>query len=196
MKRTIKMLTAWVLILMLWASPIQADITRPVIRNSLLSWSSYHAYHCIKQWDGDLLTVYQSRLRTTLKAAESNRRWAKRQARRMHLRQLPRRKAVRRIFEYVVENYDYYEKAEWLEDAIRTQWANCSAYADLFYVLCKAAKIPVRYVIGWADNGRQAYWHCWNRVRVGKRWYYIDCTWAYWLSRKLWKSHSNIIEEW
>lgn len=196
MRRTVRILTAWVLILTLWVTPVDASITRPVIRESLLSWSSYHAYHSIKMWDGDLLTVYQSRIRTTLSAARKNKAWAERQARRMRLRKLPRKKAVRRIYNYILENYDYWEQSEWLEDAIRTQWANCSAFADLFYVLCKAAKIPVRYVIGRTDDGKVSGWHCWNKVRIGKRWYYIDCTWGNYLSRKLWKTHSNIIEEW
>ena len=170
--------------------------TKPVIRYSELSWSSYRAYHSIKQWcnDTDEMIVYMSKLRTTLKLGQANKAWAKKKVRKWM--KYPVKKRVHKIFDYVTENYEYDSDIVWIEDARRVGRANCSAFADLFYILCKAAKVPVRYIIGWANNGQSAWWHCWNRVKIKKRWYWIDCTWDYWISRKLWKSHSRIIEEW
>lgn len=170
--------------------------TKPVIRYSELSWSSYRAYHSIKQWryDNDEMIVYMGKLRTTLRLGQTNKQWAKRKVRKWM--KYPVRKRVRRIFDYVTENYEYDSDIVWLEDARRVGRANCSAFADLFYVLCKASKIPVQYIIGWANNGQSAWWHSWNRVKIKKKWYWIDCTWGHWISRKLWRTHSRIIEEW
>ena len=190
---------AWCILIsiMLWLFVDSVSAyTKPVIRYSELSWSSYRAYHSIKQWrtDNDEMIVYMSKLRTTLRLGQTNKAWAKRKVRKWM--KYPVRKRVRKIFDYVTENYEYDSDVVWLEDARRVGRANCSAFADLFYVLCKASKVPVMYVIGWANNGRTAWWHCWNRVRIKKTWYWIDCTWGCWLSKKLWKSHSRIIEEW
>ena len=190
---------AWALImaLLLWAFIDSVSAyTKPVIRYSDLSWSSYHSYHCIKQWcdDTDEMIIYMSKMRSTLRLGQTNKQWAKKKVRKWM--KYPVKKRVRKIFDYVTENYEYDSDVVWLEDARRVGRANCSAFADLFYVLCKASKIPVQYIIGWANNGTTAGWHCWNRVKIKKTWYWIDCTWGSWLSRKLWKSHSRIIEEW
>lgn len=186
---------AWALImaLLLWAFIDSVSAyTKPVIRYSELSWSSYRAYHSIKQWrtDNDEMIVYMSKLRTTLRLGQTNKAWAKRKVKKWM--KYPVRKRVRKIFDYVTENFEYDSDVVWIEDARRVGRANCSAFADLFYVLCKASKIPVMYVIGRAGGD----WHCWNRVRIKKTWYWIDCTWGNWLSRKLWRTHSRIIEEW
>lgn len=190
----------WVLLfsLTLWAfvDSLSASITRPLIPKSELKWSSYHAYHSLLYWDGDKVTFSSSRLRTTLKACKGNKKWAQKMVRKLHLMRYPVKKRVQKIYEYIIWEYDYDENFIWLEQARKKGYANCSAYADLFYALCKASKIPVRYIIGWTKNGVEQGWHCWNRVKIKKKWYWIDCTWGNWLSRKLWKSHSRIIEEW
>ena len=194
------LIIVWVLLLALtlwlFVDSLSASITRPLIPKSELKWSSYHAYHCLLYWNGDKITYSGSRIRQTLKACEGNKKWAKRIVKKLHLMRYPVKKRVRKIYDYIYWEYDYDQRYVWLEQARKSGWANCSAYADLFYALCKASKVPVRYVIGWADNGTTATWHSWNRVRIKKRWYWIDCTWDYWLSRKLWRSHSRIIEEW
>ena len=201
MKTKLKYLVmAWCLAvgIMLWlfVDSLSANITRPVIRKSELKWSSYHAYHCILYWQDDNITYSASRIRQTLKACESNKAWAKKMVRKLHLMRYPVKKRVRKIFDYIYWTYDYDSSFVWLEQARKSGYANCSAYADLFYALCKASKVPVRYVIGYADNGTNRGWHCWNKVKIKKRWYWIDCTWGSWLSRKLWRTHSRIIEEW
>lgn len=186
----------WVLLfaLTLWAfvDSLSASITRPLIPKSELKWSSYHAYHSLLYWDGDKVTFSASRLRTTLKACEGNKKWAKKMVKRLHLMRYSIKKRVRKIYNYIYWTYDYDSNYVWLEQARKSGYANCSAYADLFYCLCKASKVPVRYVIGRVGDS----WHCWNKVKVGKKWYFIDCTLERWLSRKLWRTHSRIIEEW
>lgn len=186
---------AWCLAvsIMLWLFVDSVNAyTKPVIRYSELSWSSYRAYHSIKQWrtDTDEMIVYMGKLRTTLRLGQTNKQWAKKKVRKWM--KYPVRKRVRKIFDYVTENFEYDSDVVWIEDARRVGRANCSAFADLFYVLCKASKIPVQYIIGRAGGD----WHCWNRVKIKKTWYWIDCTWGNWLSRKLWRTHSGIIEEW
>ena len=191
------LLMVWVLLtaLALWAlidSLSAGRITRPLIPQSNLKWSSYHAYHCIIMWEGDRVTYSASRIRQTLKACEGNRKWAKKMVKRLKLNKCSVKKKVQRIFDYIVTSYGYDSNYVWLEQARRSRAANCSAFADLFYALCKAAKVPVRYVIGQADGG----YHCWNRVRLKHTWYWIDCTWGLWLSKKLWRTHGRITEEW
>lgn len=191
----------WVLFtaLALWAlvdSLSAGRITRPLIPQSNLKWSSYHAYHCIIMWEGDRVTYSASRIRQTLKACEGNRKWAKKMVKRLKLKKCSVKKKVQRIFDYIVTSYGYDSNYVWLEQARGNQRANCSAFADLFYALCKAAKVPVRYVIGYTNHDGRKSCHCWNRVKIKKRWYWIDCTWGLWLSKKLWKTHGRITEEW
>lgn len=190
------LIIVWVILfsLTLWAfvDSISAGITRPLIPKSELKWSSYHAYHSLLYWDGDKVTFSAKRMRTTLKACIGNKAWAKRMVKKLHLMRYPVKKRVKLIYEYITEDYEYDTDYIWLEQARKHGRANCSAFADMFYALCKASKIPVRYVIGRANGA----WHCFNRVKIKKRWYWIDCTWDYWLSKKLWRTHSRIIEEW
>ena len=65
---------------------------------------------------------------------------------------------------------------------------DCSAIAEAFYVMCKKNHIPVRYVIGWADGEC----HAWNRVKVGKRWYWVDATLGKYLKRKQFKGRTTM----
>ena len=136
--------------------------TRPVIRKSLLSWSSYHTYCCIiDRHDKEYTTVINDEIYNVLSAAQQNRKWAKKISKKLKLNKITKKKAVCKICKYIEDNYTYDSSQGWLEYAIKTHRANCSAYADLFYVLCKACKIPVRYIIGMAD-GVEVYSHCWN----------------------------------
>ena len=199
MKIKLKYLVAiWIACVAILIYCIKSDAyTRPVIRRSDLAWSSYHAYHCILYWVDDKVTFSNARIRATLKAAAKNKAWAKKRVKKLKLNKVHvTKKKVARIFDYIIENYDYDSSQQWLEQAVKTHRANCSAYADLFYVLCKAAKIPVRYEIGWTQDDSGKGWHCWNRVKIKKKWYWVDCTWGLPPAKKLWKTHSRIIEEW
>lgn len=192
--RTLFIVWCVLLCITLWAlvDSLSASITRPVIPKSELKWSSYHAYHCLLYWDGDAVTYSASRIQQTLKACKANKKWAYKTVKRLHLMRYPVKKRVRKIFDYCFYEYDYNFNFWYLEQARKAKRANCSAYADLFYVLCKASKVPVRYIIGETDEG----WHSWNRVKVGKKWYWIDCTWGRYLTRRLWRDHYHIVEEW
>lgn len=199
MKIKLKYLVAiWIACVAILIYCIKSDAyTRPVIRRSDLAWSSYHAYHCILYWVDDKVTFSNARIRATLKAAAKNKAWAKKRVKKLKLSKVHvTKKKVARIYDYIIENYDYDSSQQWLEQAVKTHRANCSAYADLFYVLCKAAKIPVRYEIGWTQDDSGKGWHCWNRVKIKKKWYWVDCTWGLPPAKKLWKTHSRIIEEW
>lgn len=68
----------------------------------------------------------------------------------------------------------------------------CFTYAQMYQACCDLAKIKCEHVIGYADEG----YHSWNRVKIGKKWRYVDVTWydctkngKYILKSKLWKSH-------
>ena len=170
--------------------------TRPVIRESVLSWSSWHAYCCIiNRYDDRTTEVVNSAIRDTIKVAKQNRAWARKMVKKLKLNKISDKKAVYRICEYIEDNYDYDSTKGFLELAIKSKRANCTAYADLFYVLCKARKIPVRYIRGTASD-KDAYSHCWNQVKINKKWYWVDTCWGYRPRRKLWKDHFGIIETW
>lgn len=170
-----------------------AEYTRPVIRESLLSWSSWHAYCCIIYREKGTYTVVHNRtIRTVLKEARSNKKWAKKKVKKLKLNKMSNKKAVYRICEYIEDHYDYDSSQAWLEMAIKSHRANCTAYADLFYVLCKARKIPVRYIRGNVEGGS----HCWNQVKINKKWYWVDTCWGYRPRRKLWSDHYTVVEIW
>lgn len=71
----------------------------------------------------------------------------------------------------------YTEGKKYAKDVFQTRCGDCAGIASAFYVLCKAKHIPVRFVIGWARSGC----HAWNRVKVGGKWQWIDCTYGYWI---------------
>ena len=71
----------------------------------------------------------------------------------------------------------YTEGKKYAKDVFQTRQGDCAGIASAFYVLCKAKHIPVGYVIGWTRSGC----HAWNRVRVGGKWQWIDCTYGYWI---------------
>ena len=74
----------------------------------------------------------------------------------------------------------YTEGKKYACDVFSTRQGDCAGIASAFYVLCKAKKIPVRYVIGWTRSGC----HAWNRVKVNGKWYWIDCTFGYWFDKE------------
>ena len=70
----------------------------------------------------------------------------------------------------------------------------CGDYADAFWAMCKICNIPCEYYAGYANG-----FHGWNRVKIKKKWYWIDVTWMdvkpinkkYYLKRRLWNNHRN-----
>lgn len=72
---------------------------------------------------------------------------------------------------------------------------DCSAHASAVYVLCKVQGIPVRYVMGGLTYGGL---HAWNRVKLGKHWYWADETFDEPLVRNLseWGYHKRPMQMW
>ena len=70
--------------------------------------------------------------------------------------------------------------------------AYCHVYSYLFRDTCIDAGLTCDYVIGIADGDD----HAWNRVKIGKKWYYYDITYydstkysKYLGAKKNWRSH-------
>ena len=54
-------------------------------------------------------------------------------------------------------------------DSILRGYGVCDSYSKIYLMLCKAAGIPVCRV----ENRT----HAWNAIKLGSRWFYVDCTW-------------------
>lgn len=83
-----------------------------------------------------------------------------------------------------------------IQTALRTGRGACDMYSMIFHGACLAYGIPCEWVGG--DAYADGSWggHAWNRVLIGKTWYYADTTWVdtakekkYRLSKKLWRDH-------
>ena len=97
---------------------------------------------------------------------------------------------IRQIYRYCKQT-QYVPHVKTAKDVFTHRQGDCAAISAAFYVLCQAKHIPVRYVIGWTSEGC----HAWNRVKVGKRWYWIDCTMGKWIQRRQFK-HRKIMNIW
>ena len=97
---------------------------------------------------------------------------------------------VRKIYNYCKKTaYEPHKKTA--RDVFENRVADCAGISEAFYVMCRKNGIPVRYVIGWAEGGC----HAWNRVKINKKWYYVDATLERYLKRKLWDGYT-IMEMW
>jgi len=97
---------------------------------------------------------------------------------------------LKKIYRYC-HRTEYVAHVKTAKEVFETRQGDCAGISSAFYVLCKANKIPCRYIIGWTTDSC----HAWNRVKVGKRWYYVDATKGIWLRKKLPKGWS-IMEMW
>lgn len=191
------LIIVWVILfsltLWLFVDSLSATITRPLIPKTDLKWSSYHAYKLL----ADDQLVKTKDVRRLIEAAQQNQAWAKRTVKKLKLMKLSPKKRVLRILRYIARLYTYDIRVRFVEDARRLKRANCAAYADTMYILCKASGIPVRYIIGYDGDAC----HAWCRVKINKKWYWSDPTrndglYGYALSRTLWTDYHNIIDEW
>lgn len=96
---------------------------------------------------------------------------------------------VRQIYTYC-KNTQYTKGLKTARDVFTLRKGDCAAISAAFYVLCKAHKIPVQYVIGWYHEC-----HAWNRVKIGSKWYWIDATMGYWISKKQYAGY-KVMEVW
>ena len=72
---------------------------------------------------------------------------------------------------------------------------DCCAVASAVYVLCRVQGIPVRWCMGGLSYGGL---HAWNRVKLGKVWYWVDETFEEPMVRSLskWDYHKKPMEMW
>lgn len=90
-----------------------------------------------------------------------------------------KRNKVKQIYRYCKATA-YTAHVKTAREVFTKRQGDCSGIAAAFYVLCKAKGIPVRYVIGWTATGC----HAWNKVKVGTKWYWIDCCYGLWLNEE------------
>ena len=95
---------------------------------------------------------------------------------------------VKSIHDYLVLNIAYtyqqnmgdgsQDSAQKLRSALFEGKCVCAGYAKAFYFLCKACGLDVLYISGTAINtSGQPEAHGWNKVKIGGKWYCVDCTW-------------------
>ena len=96
----------------------------------------------------------------------------------LQLNGLSEAKKIIKIHDYICNHVDYaYNSTEeqiyTAYGALCTGKAVCQGYAVLFYRLCKEAGLSVRIISGPGNGGA----HAWNIVRIGSKYYNVDCTW-------------------
>ena len=96
----------------------------------------------------------------------------------LELNGLSEAKKITKIHDYICNHVDYAYNSK--EEQIYTAYgalctgkAVCQGYAVLFYRLCKEAGLSVRIISGTGNGGP----HAWNIVRIGSKYYNMDCTW-------------------
>lgn len=96
----------------------------------------------------------------------------------LQLNGLSEAKKIIKIHDYICNHVDYAYNSK--EEQIYTAYgalctgkAVCQGYAVLFYRLCKEAGLSVRIISGTGNGGA----HGWNIVRIGSKYYNVDCTW-------------------
>lgn len=97
------------------------------------------------------------------------------------------RLAVKKINNYICDNfdYDYTFKNRTAYEMIKNKTGVCSAYAELFRILCNYYGLQVEDVVG--NNGS----HEWSRVKIYGKWKYTDVTWNDELGRNKYLSQSK-----
>lgn len=118
---------------------------------------------------------------------------------------------VKAIHDYLIYNANYYhgklsDRQGWssaVKGVLMEHEGVCNSYALAFYTMITAEGIPCRYISGISTNSvGKTGGHAWNQVKVGDKWYYIDCTWddptgggfertTYYLSEQLWSNHKQ-----
>lgn len=174
----------------IWQLYQYRDVT--LMRKSPMRWCPYLAYRVIH--DHVSIQVRDNRywivVDTNVKAlltpdASFNKRFAK-----SFKVKGTRKQQIRTIYKYCRKTRYMTAYHTYARDVFTKHEGDCAAIAAAFYVLCKAKKIPVRYVIGWVGKSC----HAWNMAKVGGKWYYVDCVYGHFLKRKLAKR--KILEIW
>ena len=97
---------------------------------------------------------------------------------------------TRVIFAWIAYHvqYDYFQynakkRIKGLGDTYKTRIGVCADFAKLFVEMARKANLKAEYISGYAgydlttdeiDNSH----HAWNAVKINKKWYLLDVTWA------------------
>ena len=161
-----------------------------LLRRNPLSWCPYKSYLVVdkyvtieNRYNKNWLCINADLIRLTKADAKYNKAHAKKYKGKT-------RDKVKKIYKYCYHT-KYTLHAKTARDVFQYRKADCAGIAEAFYVMCKKNGIPVRYVIGWCDGEC----HAWNRVKIGKKWYWIDATLGDWLSRELYEDRT-VLEIW
>lgn len=153
-----------------------------LLRKSPMCWCPYKAYlevqrHThIENHDNKNWLRIDANLKALLKPdADFNKQYAKN----FKLKGKTKRAKLKEIYRYCKKT-TYTLHVKTAKDVFTLRQGDCSAIASAMYVLCKANKISVRYVIGWTDEGC----HAWNRVKLGSTWYWVDACYGLWLNEE------------
>lgn len=88
---------------------------------------------------------------------------------------------LRKIERYVCKtvNYDYSltNRSAYAGLCKSSHKVVCQGYANIIYKLCAKAGIKAHIIYGYGGTKSSSNAHCWNIVKVGKKWYNIDATW-------------------
>lgn len=144
------------------------DFMRVGVYKSVLT---YHGVLC-RGWDEYGITLYYFSYKLkpflSLKHEKKIRKKAKTLGKK--LKRKSRYKTVKNIHKYVMKRIKRYKSGQKnTYTAYYKRKANCVSYSCLFYLICREAKVPCKIIGG--DN------HCWNIVKLGKKWYHCDTTW-------------------
>ena len=100
---------------------------------------------------------------------------------------------VRSFYIWLVNNIDYDNTAIKFgskrinhsnQEVLNRKKAICQGYSNLFYEMCRMAKIPSEVVIGYpktpktVDPDLNTVNHTWNAVLIEGKWYLLDPTWG------------------
>lgn len=87
------------------------------------------------------------------------------------------------IYDWITANvkYDWTYTHRGLQDALYERKSVCSGYAGLFNEMCEVAGVKCEMsggtALGLGSDGYGWGGHDWDKVKIGKEWYYVDATW-------------------
>lgn len=161
-----------------------------LLRTEPLSWCPFKSYLLVDKYvevkdyhDINWLLINADLIALVQDDAEYNRTHARRYKGKPKTR-------LKKIYRYCHKT-EYVAHVKTARDVFEKRQGDCAGISSAFYVLCKKNKIPCRYIIGWTDTGC----HAWNRVKIGKKWYWCDATLGIWMRKKLPKGWS-VMEQW
>jgi len=83
---------------------------------------------------------------------------------------------VRKIMNWVYENIEKKPSVTLpsAKEVLRERYGDCNEHAVLFAALCRAAGIPCIIASGLVYEGGVYYYHAWDAVYLGGKWYFVD----------------------